>query len=54
MDNMNMVTEAKSQSDEQNLLAELEQLDVLEAKEFQEGVAFHAFRFASATSPEKL
>ncbi|WP_309893648.1 hypothetical protein [Archangium sp.] len=51
MENMN-VAEAKPQSDEKNLLAELEQLDVLEAKEFQEGVAFHAFKFDAGTRLE--
>jgi hypothetical protein len=30
----------------ENLLAELDGLEVVEAEELQEGVAFHAFRFA--------
>ncbi|GEM_PF-6996528 len=40
MDNQNTVV-----TDEKSLLAELEQLDVVEAKELEEGVAFHAFKF---------
>lgn len=33
---------------ERNLLDEIEELNVLEAEELQEGVAFHAFRFHEA------
>lgn len=32
-----------------SLLDELDQLEVVEAKELQEGVAFHAFRFSLPT-----
>lgn len=34
---------------ERNLLDEIEELNVLEAEELQEGVAFHAFRFNEAS-----
>jgi hypothetical protein len=34
---------------DRNLLDEIEELNVLEAEELQEGVAFHAFRFAETT-----
>ena len=36
-------TEARNAT---SILAELDELNVLEAKEFQEGVAFHAFKFS--------
>lgn len=38
-------TTAASAAD--SLLNEIEELDVIEAEELQEGVAFHAFRFAA-------
>ena len=35
----------QSQTQQKSLLDELEELQVIEAKELREGVAFHAFRF---------
>lgn len=40
--------------DEQSLLDEIEELQVLEAEELQEGVAFHAFRFHMPNPMESL
>lgn len=39
---------------ERNLLDEIEELNVLEAEELQEGVAFHAFRFHEANPLQGL
>jgi hypothetical protein len=41
-----MDTNEQREVSDQSLLAELDQLEVIEADELQEGVAFHAFRFA--------
>jgi hypothetical protein len=39
---------------ERSLLDEIEELQVLEAEELQEGVAFHAFRFRTAESGSEI
>lgn len=43
---MNDATTTQETSPQVSLLEQLDQLEVIEAEELQEGVAFHAFRFA--------
>ncbi|MCW2504354.1 MAG: hypothetical protein JWO79_2638 [Actinomycetia bacterium] len=47
MDNQNQVRaqNGEASTSDESLLAELDRLEVIEADELQEGVAFHAFRF---------
>lgn len=42
------------EANQSSLLDEIEELQVLEAEELQEGVAFHAFRFHAATPMQRL
>ena len=45
MNDDNDVPSEKLRMDEDSVLAELEALEVVEASELQEGLAFHAFKF---------
>ncbi|MCX4245098.1 hypothetical protein [Paraliomyxa miuraensis] len=49
-----MTNERNPVNPERSLLDEIEELDVLEAEELQEGVAFHAFRFHAASQMEAM
>jgi hypothetical protein len=44
-DDDKVIRDENDREQQANLLDEIEELDVIEASELQEGVAFHAFRF---------